>query len=232
MFTGILIPAYRVALCFVFALLVACGGGGGTPSPNSGGDIISGGGSDGGVGGTSGGDSGADGTAGDGAPIVGALVTLVDANGKSVTATTNFQGYYSAKISGFTSPIIGNVTKDTRTLYTFTTRVPAANQTVTINITGITDKIVSDIAALAGKDSARKITAADIVANVAKIPAIIAAVNTSIASILTANGLDRATFDPIGVPFATNHKGYDAVLDALLVTNGPSAPTRIAPLTP
>ena len=231
----------HLLVCFVFALLSACGGGGGgssTPdtsggtSPvvdNSGGGTSTG---DGGIGSSAGGDAGADGTAGDGAPIVGGLVTITDANGLSVTATTNLQGYYSAKISNFKSPLIGNVTKGSRTLYTFSTKVAATNKTVTINITGITDKIVSDIAVLAGKDSARKITAADIVANASNLAGIINAVNNSIASILTANGLNPATFDPINTPFLTNHKGYDAVLDALQITNGPTDPTRITPLTP
>lgn len=230
---------YHLLACCIFALLTACGGGGGGSSANTGGsgtvvDTTGGGTStgDGGIGSSSGGDSGADGTAGDGAPIVGGLVTITDANGLSITATTNFQGYYSANISGFKSPLIGNVTKGSRTLYTFSTKVAATNKTVTINITGITDKIVSDIAVLAGKDSARKITAADIVANKNNIAGVIANVNNSIASILTANGLNPATFDPINTPFTTNHKGYDAVLDALLITNGPAAPTRITPLTP
>jgi hypothetical protein len=226
--------------CFMFALLSACGGGGGgNPAPdNTGGTnpvVDSGGGGgtgDGGIGSSSGGDSGADGSAGDGAPIVGGLVTITDANGLSVTATTNLQGYYSVNISNFKSPLIGSVTKANRTLFTFSTKVAATNKTVTINITGITDKIVSDIAGLAGKDSARKITAADIVANANNIAGVIAAVNSSIASILTANGLNPATFDPINTPFLTNHKGYDAVLDALQITNSPTSPTVIVPLTP
>ncbi len=230
---------YHLLACLLFVLISACGGGSGGSSASTSGTVTAidttGGGTstgDGGVGSSSGGDSGADGTAGDGAPIVGGLVTITDANGLRVTATTNFQGYYNANISGFKSPLIGNVTKGSRTLYTFSTKVASTNKTVTINITGITDKIVSDIAVLAGKDSARKITATDIVANANNIAGVIANVNNSIASILAANGLNPATFDPINTPFTTNHKGYDAVLDALLITNGPAAPTRITPLTP
>ena len=57
------------------------------------------------------GDSGADGTAGDGAAIVGVTVLVTDATGKTVTAVTDSNGYYRVKVTNFTPPFVAQLTK-------------------------------------------------------------------------------------------------------------------------
>src|SRR5688500_1449267 len=92
-----------VAAAALASMLVAgCGGsdGGGTaPTPEQvvildsvGRDVNANGGD--GSSGVGTGDSGADGTAGEGAGIVGAKVEVTDVNGKTVSATTDAEGYY------------------------------------------------------------------------------------------------------------------------------------------
>ena len=96
-------------------VLAGCGGGGGGDVAvaqsvqilDSFGSVVAAGGADG----VGPGDSGGDGTAGDGAPIVGGVVTVIDSAGKSISATTDAQGYYRVKLTGFTSPFVVKVAR-------------------------------------------------------------------------------------------------------------------------
>ena len=48
--------------------------------------------------------AGADGTAGDGDPLVGATIRLTDATGRTTTAVTDSQGYYRMNVTRMTAP--------------------------------------------------------------------------------------------------------------------------------
>ncbi len=213
------------------------GGGGGTSAPVSGGftgtdsfgNSVSS--SDGSGGGFGAGDSGADGTSGEGKPFPNAAIKLTDLTDKSVTVQTDATGYYRAKITGFTAPIIASATLGSKTYYSFTTVEPKANGFITINITGLTDKIASDVALAAGLGltSSASITS-DIVSYSAQaISKALADLRTTLASELVAKGLDKATFDPLTMPFKADGKGvgYDGVLDTTLVTKTGSGATQI-----
>ena len=232
----ILMKSLRFWLVTMFAIcsLSACGGGGGGGGGSSvaTADIYVGAYSDSGVDG--GGDSGAGagGGAGDGAPGVGGLVTITDSSGKAVTTTTNVNGQYKVSVTGFVTPLVATVSKNGRVLTSFTTATPVVGRTVLINITGLTDKVASDLVGLSGQVGAIKLTANIILQQAANINSVIRSVNSSIASLLAANGLNPSTFDPMTTKLVTNHTGYDAVLDALNITNGGNVPTRIVPLTP
>jgi hypothetical protein len=216
---GLLVLATSLAL-------VACGGGGGgtvatdgtvTTDGTSTGILDSfgrsvGGGSDGG--GFSAGDSGADGSAGDGAPIVGGLVEVTDATGKTVTATTDKDGYYRVKVTGFTPPFVAKVTrKDGVVRYSLNVQPVKINGFVTVNISGLTDKIASDVAVAAGKTGAQELTPKIVDENRTAITKSISDLKTLFKDVIERAGLAVGTFDPLSVPFVTNRTGYDNVLD-------------------
>lgn len=181
------------------------------------------------------GDSGGDGTAGDGAAIPNSPVLLTDATGKTATATTNAQGYYRMKLTGFTPPFVLKVTKpDGSTRTSLSTAALKTNGFITINITGLTEKIASDVAIAGGKKGAFELTPAIVTANASVIQTSINNLKTQLASQIAAAGVNPATFDPIAVPFKTDSTGYDKILDSVKVTlaaDGSTVVTAVATTT-
>ncbi len=217
--------------------LVSCGGGGGGSTTGSvGDDINSSTGLPNSFGGSSGsgfgrGDSGADGTAGQGAPLVGAAITITDVAGRSVTAVTDAQGYYAAKVTNFTSPLVAKaLSSNGQVLYYSLSTAPVTTGTfVTVNMTGLTDKIASDVAVAAGGNGPANLTPQQVAQNLPAVASAKANLRTLLGTQLAASGLNAATFDPITLPFRPNGSGYDAVLDTTLVTRNGSGTTQITP---
>ncbi|MFZ4624282.1 MAG: hypothetical protein ACOYNF_08610, partial [Rhodoferax sp.] len=225
-------------------MLAACGGGddnGSAPTPtptptptvvilDSFGRTVfdsntGGGGSDG----VGGGDAGADGSAGDGAPIVNGTVTIIDASNKSVTAKTDAIGYYRAKVTGFTPPLVAKVVKtDGNVRYSLNIKPIVANKFITLNITSLTDKIASDVAIAGGKAGAAQLTPQIVAANTAAIATATNSLASQFSTVITKAGLDIAKFDPLGAPFVANHTGFDNVLDNAVLTKTPTGATVIA----
>lgn len=230
---------WLVALVAAFAL-AGCGGGGSdggtattsttttttsTTIVDSFGQVVAAGGADGvGVG-----DSGSDGTAGDGAAIVGAVVVVTDASGKTVSGTTDAQGYYRVKVTGFTPPLVAKVTKsDGRTYFSFNTKPLKINGFNTLNITGLTDKVASDVARAAGKVRSSDLTPQIVATNPDAVTQSINSLKATIAPVITASGIDASSFDPLSVPFRPDHTGYDFVLDNTKVTVAADGSTQVA----
>ena len=230
--------AWLLAAAASFALL-GCGGGddGGTPTPtpnpgggggtvqilDSFGQVVAAGGADGvGVG-----DSGADGTAGEGAPIVGGTVSVTDVNGKTVSATTDAQGYYRVKVTGFVAPFVAKVTKaDGKVLRSLNLKAPVTNAFITLNLTGLTDKVASDVAKAAGKAGAADLTPQIVAANPAAVTTAVNNLASLIQPVISAAGI--TSFDPLSAPFRPDHKGYDFVLDNVKVTVDANGATVIS----
>ena len=202
--------------------LASCGGGGGTAAVSSLGVDSFGNPIDtqalaaftidgSGGGGFGGSDSGADGSAGEGPPIANGTVIITDSAGKTATAVTNAAGYYRAKVTGFTSPmvvrVVGQNGKTYVSMYTNTVKTGFAN---TINITSFTDRMASNIAVSNGVQSAVQLTPAMVTA--AGVANEQAAMRQTLAPALTAAGVS-ATLDFISTPFVPNGLGVDKVLD-------------------
>ncbi|GAC1599816.1 MAG: hypothetical protein NVS3B2_01420 [Ramlibacter sp.] len=222
--------------------LVACGGGGGggysdpgpaagtTPAPairivdSFGVELQAGDG-----GGVGAGDAGSDGTAGEGKPIVGGVVVITDLNGKSVSAVTDAQGYYRAKVTGFQPPFVAKVTKtDGKTLYSLNVKALKVNGFITVNITGLTDKIASDVARAGGKLGAGALTPQIVSANPGALTESLNQLRSTIAPVISAAGFtDPNSFDPLSTPFRPNGTGYDKVLDNVVVTVGADGQTQL-----
>lgn len=174
------------------------------------------------------GDAGADGTAGDGAPIVGGRIQITDMNGKSVTATTDNDGYYRAKVTNFTPPFVVKVTKtDGQVRYSLNVTPLKTNGFVTINISGLTQKIASDLAVAAGKSGAAQLTPQIVADKSSAIAASIASLQTQLNEVIIAGGIDPNTFKPLTVPFKADHTGYDFVLDQTTIFVDSSGATHV-----
>lgn len=184
----------------------------------------------GGDGGVADGGANGDGTAADGAPIVGGLVRVTDLNGKLVTATTDSQGYFRVKLTGMTPPLLVAVTRpDGKVRRSFSTQPLKINGYIFIAVTGLTDKLVSDMAQAAGFSGPGSLTPAMIVSIGSGINSIIEALRNDaiVRPQLVAAGIDPESFDPLTTPFRPDGRGYDAVLDNVVIDSDTSGNTII-----
>lgn len=202
----------RLTVCAsLVAVLAACGGGGsgaasGTSSSGSSGTTTA---------------STMTGTAAIGNALANATVTVTDANGKTVTATSGANGAYSVSISGLTAPFVimaADPSSASGNLYSVVASATTSNGAAVIaNVTPLTTAIAALLTAggnpgtLTQSGGASAVTSSAVSAAVAKL-------NAALATILTANGLSAASFDPIGAAFTPNQMGADAVIDSVKVT--------------
>lgn len=234
----------RVFAAFLLStsMLVACGGGGGdvstnatpaTPTPTAQTPILDSFGVDATAffsGGGDGASAGADGSAGDGAPIVGGTVVYTDVTGKTVSATTDSGGYYRVNITGFTPPFVVKVTRaDGVVRHSLNVNPVKLRGFITVNISGITDKIASDVAVAGGRTGAAQLTPQILAANTSVVNTSINNLRTTLASAITNAGLNPATFDPLTVPYKADRTGIDKVLDNTIIAVLPNGQTQVAP---
>ena len=236
----------RLALAVLLgsSMLLACGGGGGsddetvaptTPTPTNptptpildsfgvdASSLFAGGGD--------GASAGGDGTAGDGAPIANGTVVYTDVAGKTATATTDAGGYYRVNITGFTPPFVVKVTRaDGVVRHSLNVNPLKLRGFVTVNISGVTDKIASDVAVAGGRTGAAQLTPQILAANTGAVSTSITNLRTTLRAAITNAGLDPATYDPLTAPFKADHTGYDKVLDNTIITVLPNGQTQVAP---
>ena len=218
-----------LAAAFAALMLFGCGGGGDGGGGatvailDSFGQAVSDG--DGGIGA---GDSGADGTAGEGKPIVGARVQVTDSTGKTVSGTTDAQGYYRVKVTSFTPPFVAKVTKsDGKVLHSLSVTALKVNGFITLNLSGLTDKVASDVAVTAGKKGAADLTPQIVAANPSAVSQAVSNLASQLSSVISAAGLNPSSFDPIGAPFRPNQTGYDFVLENVKVVVAPDGSTQV-----
>jgi len=151
-----------------------------------------------------------------GGALPNATVTVTDANGKAVQATTDANGNYSASISGLTAPFIVTAYDLSHNLMysVVASAASASGAPITANVTPLTTAVAALMTQsgnpgdLIGNPSA--ITSSAISAAVTKL-------DQALAPILTANQVP-STFDPIGATFTPNQTGADAVIDSVSVT--------------
>ena len=203
----------RLAICAsMAAVLAACGGGGSSGSSSSS---------------TSGTGPGPtttaaaavmSGTVAIGNALVGASLTITDANGKTVTATSGANGAYTVSIAGLTAPFVITASDPfgaSSNLYSIVVNATAANGApVTANVTPLTTAVSALLTASGNPITLTQAGGLSAV-NASTVAAAVATLNNTLAPILAANGLSVASFDPIGGAFTPNQTGADAVIDSV-----------------
>ena len=197
-----------VLLAVLSALLFGCGGGGGSSSAPSSTTIS--------------------GTAAAGAPVVG-IVTIRDSSTpvKEKTAPIDSTGKYTVDVVGMSGPFMlraeGAVAGRHYSMYSGALQSDAGG---TINITPLTDLVMSNIAAQIAANLfdnnanyASSITAANLQTKQDELRALLLPVLTDL-------GLS-ATVDLLRITFNANHTGFDALLDALRITTDPVTASAI-----
>ena len=188
----------------------------------------------GGDGGAADGGASGDGSAADGLPIVGARVSVTDTTGRVAFGEnlTDARGYYRVKLTGMVPPLVISVTQTNGVVRrSFSTQALKTNGYIFMAVTGITDKIASDVAKAAGFNSAAALTPAIVANNPGAVTAAINAMrnNEFINPQLVAAGINVSTFDAFSTPFRPDGTGYDRVLDNIVVSTDSSGATVVGP---
>lgn len=156
------------------------------------------------------------GTVAVGNPLPNVTVTLSDANGKTVTATADANGNYTAGIAGLTAPFIVTAYDPANNLMysVVASAASAGGSPITANVTPLTTAVAALMTQSGNPgDLANNLTAITSSA----IAAAVAKLDQALGPILTANQVP-STFDPIGTAFVPNQTGADAVIDSTSVT--------------
>jgi hypothetical protein len=187
----------------------------------------------GGDGGASDGGASGDGTAGDGAPIVGGLVKVRDRFGRVTSATTDSVGYFRVRLTGFVPPLLVSVTRrDGVVRRSISVQPLKTNGYVFIAVTGLTDKIASDLGRALGFAGAGGLTPQLVQDNQAKLAEVVTALRNDavVRPILSSMGIAPDSFNPFNTPFRADGTGYDGVLDRLQVTTDATGATVVRSL--
>jgi len=172
-----------------------------------------------------------------GSPLVGATVSLMDANGKAgPTATTDSGGNYSISEQGLTAPLLVTATDSsgsTPTMYSVIPTITAnSSAPVEANVTPLTTAVVAALTPTGNPQDLTNPATLSADATPTSVASAVSTVNGVVAQLLTANGLSASTFNPITTVFTANQTGADAVLDALVVTPATStSPETLATTT-
>ena len=185
------------------ALLAACGGGGGTSSTSSQpSQQVA---------------TAIGGTVAIGTALAGATVTVIDANGKTVTGTSNTDGSYTVSVQGLTAPLVleaQDPSGASSLLYSVVPTLTTSGTSLTANVTPLTTAVAALMTASGNPadllTSPSTVTASN-VSNAEKV------LDQALGPILSANSV-AVTLDPITTAFTANQTGLDAVIDSVSVT--------------
>ncbi|MCX4146902.1 MULTISPECIES: cell wall anchor protein [Paraburkholderia] len=161
------------------------------------------------------------GTVAIGNPLTGAPVTVLDATGKTASATSGTNGTYNVSISGLTAPFVITATDPSGasgTLYSVVATTSTSNSApVTANVTPLTTAVAALLTA-SGNPLTLTQTSGLSAVTTSAVKAAVTTLDTALAPILAANGLSATSFDPLGGTFTPNQTGADAVIDSVAVT--------------
>ncbi|WP_186010717.1 hypothetical protein [Burkholderia gladioli] len=171
------------------------------------------------------------GTVAVGGSVVGANITVIDATGKSITTTSDASGNYSISLSGLTAPLLVVASDPTGvhpTLASVVASIPTGTSAPVVgNVTTLTTAVAALLTISGNPLELTSSGSLSSLAQSASVTAAIAKLNTALSKILPANGLNAASFDPVGTAFTANQTGADAVIDAVQVVPAPTGGTQI-----
>jgi hypothetical protein len=160
-----------------------------------------------------------------GSAVANANVQIIDANGKTLNATADASGNYTASLIGLTTPllIVANDPSGMQsTLYSVLATLPSGSAPAVANVTTLTSALAAlltasgnpvDLAASGSLSSQVTKSAVDSAGTT---------LNAALKDILSQNGLSATSFDPVATTFAANHTGQDAVIDTVQMIPAPA----------
>ncbi|VEB40892.1 Uncharacterised protein [Chromobacterium violaceum] len=155
------------------------------------------------------------GTAASGAPLDNGSITIKDAQGRAITVQTDAQGRYSADLSQFASPalleatgLIGGMPVSLHSV---------ATQAGTVNITPLTDAILSMSSGTEASECFLNAAACTAKFDIAKLEQSQASLKAALAPLMQAVGLDSRT-DLLRTAFAADKTGQDKLLEMVDVS--------------
>lgn len=148
------------------------------------------------------------GTAAEGAPIVGGVVSLVDKNGQVAAGGSDAAGHFDIPVAGLTGPFLLKVEDPQgETLYGVS---PGPG---VVNIDPYTDLLVRDWYALRSSDPAAAFTRRAPLPAADEVKALDRFIVQTLSGVLEEQGLDAGRFSFLSTPFAADHTGFDRILD-------------------
>ncbi|RDU96068.1 hypothetical protein DWV00_25850 [Trinickia dinghuensis] len=188
--------------------LAGCGGGGSSGSPSAGTSVTQ---------------VALQGTAAVGAPMASANIVVIDSKGAMATTTADSNGQYSVSVTSLTAPLVILASDPTGVDSTQVSVVPSmgTTSTVTANATTLTTAISALLTSTGNPTDLAASSSALAAVTPASVSAAVSSLKTALSTILAANGVGAATFDPIGTPFTADHTGLDGVIDAVQVVAAP-----------
>lgn len=186
-------------------LLAACGGGGGTSSSTSSQPTQQ----------TA---TSIGGTVAIGTALAGATVTVIDANGKTATGTSNTDGSYTVSVQGLTAPLVleaQDPSGASNLLYSVVPTLASSNSaSLTANVTPLTTAVAALMTASGNPADLLQSPSTVTPTNVSHAESVL---DQALSPILSANNV-ASTLDPIATAFTANQTGLDAVIDSVSVT--------------
>jgi len=171
------------------------------------------------------------GTVAVGGSVAGANITVIDVNGTSLSTTSDASGNYSASLAGLKAPLLVIAADPTGvhpTLVSVVSGIPTGTSAPLVaNVTTLTTAVA---ALLTASGNPIDLTANGNLASMAGISSVtdaLAKLKTALSSILSANGLNAGSFDPVGTVFTANQSGHDAVIDAVRLVPAPAGGTQL-----
>lgn len=172
------------------------------------------------------------GTAAMGDFLVGAKVTVTDAQGKTASTVTNELGQYEIPLNGLAAPLLvtaEDANGDDPTLYSVLPELPADEAQAVVNVSVVTSALVSELsehgnpAELASAQTlARRVTPASVDATVARL-------NQEMGPILAAAGENAVSYNPIHQRYLLQPTG---VFGELLKQLAPTVGSAVGALGP
>lgn len=171
------------------------------------------------------------GTVAVGGAVTGANITVIDVNGHTVATNSDASGNYSIPLAGLKAPLLVIATDPTGVhpaLASVVEAIPTGTNAPLIgNVTTLTTAVA---ALLTNSGNALDLAGNGTLSSLARTSAIKAAIaklNVALSKILPANGVNAASFDPVGTAFTANQTGADAVIDAVQVVPTSTGGTQI-----
>jgi len=204
--------AWTAAAALALFALAGCGGGGGSASTGASVTQVA-----------------MQGTAAVGAPMAGASITVIDSKGVTAATTADSTGKYSVTVTGMTAPFVILASDPSGVDSTQVSVLPSltSGSTVIANVTTLTTALSALLTSTGNPTDLASNSSTLAAVTPVKVAAAISTLKTALAAILAANGVDAASFDPIGTPFSADHTGQDGVIDAVQVVADPNGGSEL-----